>query len=234
LVWSSGGEALARLWALGSLLAEQFGLVGAIAGLAAMFWFDSPQRFLRPGFVWLFGICTVFAIGYNTADSYNYLGPAFLVFGIGLGWAVAAGLEGLNRAGRLRVRVGVVVGVWLIFFNAAWAMAQADASRADAAERFGRAVLAQAPPNAIIVTREDRDSFVLWYWREAARERRDLVVVVELLLPFDWYREQLRWTYPQLAVPDIGGDSWVQSFANLNNRRVCRTVIDQVSVLDCS
>ena len=120
-----------------------------------------------------------------------------------------------------------------LFFNAVPAMARVDASRDDTAERFGRAVLEGAPPGAIIMSSEDRYSFALWYWREAAGARRDLIVVVERLLPFDWYRDQLRWTYPDVQLPARPGTGWADELIRLNDRPVCRTFPDQNEVLIC-
>ena len=234
LVFQAGPEIWSRVLTSAVWLVEQFGLVGALTGLAGFFLVDLRQPFLRPGLIGLFGICITFAIGYNTADSYNYLGIAFLAFAVMLGLALAAGLESAGMRGRVAGMALTGAVVLLIFSNAIGAMAQADASQADEAERFGQAVLAGAPEGAIVVTSQDRDTFTLWYWREAARQRRDLIVLVKPLLPFAWYREQLQWTYPGLVIPDEQSVDWIQSLAELNNRPICRTMLDQAVVLDCS
>ncbi|MBI4316129.1 MAG: hypothetical protein HY679_09340, partial [Chloroflexi bacterium] len=83
------------------------------------------------------------------------------------------------------------------------------------------------------VTAEDRDTFALWYEREAAQSRRDVTIVVESLLGFDWYRESLRWTYPNLQLPAGGAANVASSLAALNGGPVCRTMLDSADVLNC-
>src|SRR6185369_10048050 len=47
--------------------------------------------------IWLAGVSSIFAIGYNTADSYAYLLPAFLAMAIWLGLGLATALASLRR-----------------------------------------------------------------------------------------------------------------------------------------
>lgn len=119
------------------------------------------------------------------------------------------------------------------FANAIPAMAGAHASRNREAEAYGEAVLHAAPAEAVIVTAEDRDTFALWYEREALQSRRDVTIVVESLLGFDWYRESLRWTYPSLQLPPDGAANVASSLAVLNGKPVCHTVLNSADVLNC-
>jgi hypothetical protein len=233
LVFQAWPYLWSRLQAGAGLWVEQFGAVGLVAGLSGLLITTRQPAVLRWILLWLFLCFSVFAIGYNTSDSYTYLLPAFLAFAIWLGQGLAIWLEAAGSWQRVLTALFIVA----LFFNAAPAMARVDASRDDAAERFGRAVLEGAPPGAIIITSEDRDSFALWYWREAAGARRDLIVVVERLLPFDWYRDQLRWTYPDIQLaPGSGarpGPGWADELIRLNDRPVCWTFPDQNDVLIC-
>jgi hypothetical protein len=43
---------------------------------------------------------SAFAIGYNTADSYAYLLPAYTIFAIWIGLGVQVGLAAIHRRGR--------------------------------------------------------------------------------------------------------------------------------------
>jgi hypothetical protein len=52
-------------------------------------------------------------------------------------------------------------------------------------------LLASAPPDAVLITGGDNDSFPLWYLQEVEGVRRDVSVVVAPLLGARWYVEQL-------------------------------------------
>ncbi len=64
-----------------------------------------------------------------------------------------------------------------------------DATHAGA---FAHAVLAQADPDGVILTEDDRATFPLWYARHAAGGRSDVTIVDRRLWQFAWYRETLR------------------------------------------
>ena len=56
---------------------------------------------------------------------------------------------------------------------------------------FALGLLESAPPNAVLFTWGDNDTYPLWYAREVEGIRRDLVLVTVPLLPADWYRAEL-------------------------------------------
>jgi hypothetical protein len=102
-----------------------------------------------------------------------------------------------------------------------------DASQDTAAENFGRAAMEQAPPNALIFTQADRDTFALWYFHLALRQRPDTAVIVEPLLSQAWYRKNLADVYPLLNLPvEAAPDSWRQALTAANARPVCDTAPD--------
>ena len=57
---------------------------------------------------------------------------------------------------------------------------------------FAHAVLAQADPDSVILTEDDRATFPLWYARHAAGGRTDVTIVDRRLWQFAWYRETLQ------------------------------------------
>lgn len=59
------------------------------------------------------------------------------------------------------------------------------------ATTLGEALLATAPPNAVLLLAGDNDSYTTWYRQAALAERRDVVPVTIPLLPAAWYREEL-------------------------------------------
>jgi hypothetical protein len=81
----------------------------------------------------------------------------------------------------------------------------ADLSDDREAEAHVRRALDGAAPQALIVTQGDRTTFWLWYGLYAEERRPDVAVVNAPLLDYDWYREQVRRLYPDLAVPEPDG-----------------------------
>jgi hypothetical protein len=109
-----------------------------------------------------------------------------------------------------------------------------DASRDARAEDFGRAVMAQAPPSALIFTSTDRDTFALWYFRLALGGRPDVAVVAAPMLPYPWYRQNLREAFFGLAVPEESGGDWAAALQAANARPTCAARPDSPAVLACS
>lgn len=233
LAFAAGSVMWGRLAEALGVWVAQFGPAGLAAGLAALFWVRDLPGLLRGGLVWLFAISLIFATGYNTRDSYNYLTPAFLVFAVSLGLGLARLLDEVGSQAPAWGPAVVGLAALFVFFNAVPAMAAADASRDTRAEDFIRAVDASAPAGAIVVTGDDRDSFALWYLREALGRRRDLTVVVERLAAFDWYRLELAGLYPGLNLPPAQSDL-TAGLRTLNARIVCRTHLDQTGAVTCA
>jgi hypothetical protein len=59
------------------------------------------------------------------------------------------------------------------------------------APTLGEALLASAPPNAMLFVAGDNDSYTTWYRQSVLSERRDVVPVTISLLPATWYRQEL-------------------------------------------
>jgi hypothetical protein len=189
-----------RLQALAGLLGAQFGWLGLLAALFGLFF----GRVLAPRvhlmLAWVAAAFTLFALGYWAADSDAYLIPAFLALAVWLGLETATALESVRGGSVVRIGLAGLLGASLLW-GAAANLPRLDASRATEAEAFGRAMMAEAPPRALLLAQEDRDAFTLWYVHFALGQRPDVSVVVEPLLLFDWYRENLAAVDPALTVP---------------------------------
>jgi hypothetical protein len=225
----------ARVQGWASLLIAQFGLLGMIAAFYGLFLGAARSARVKLVTGWLAGVSSIFAIGYNTADSYAYLLPAFLAMAIWLGLGLATALAGSRRqTWPFTAQAAVCGGLLLaILINGVNQLPSVDASRSLAAERFGEAVMQGAAPGALIFTHADRDTFAAWYFHFALGRRPDVAVVVEPLLIFDWYRDNLRATYPGLSVPERSSATWREALSKSNARPVCDTLLDTAAGLSC-
>jgi hypothetical protein len=66
-----------------------------------------------------------------------------------------------------------------------------DRSKKTLALDMARNYLESCPPNAILLTFEDNDTYPLWYAQEVEGIRKDVRVVVTTMIGSDWYMNQL-------------------------------------------
>lgn len=210
-----------RLAAWASQMRDQFGLLAITLGFFGLFFGETRRPALRWVSLWALVIYSGFAIAYNTPDSFAYLIPAMI------GFAALIGL-GLQRladwaAPRHRFARLAVLGAFalMVLARLPTTYAAVDASQNTEALQFTQTVITQAPPEAIVLTTGDRDSFALWYIVFAARARADLSPIVLTLLNFPWYRQDIHQRYPRLTIPN---PYTVEAFRLANpNQPICET-----------
>jgi len=162
-----------RFLAWTGLLARQFTPFGAL--LAGLGWFHlwRERRALAGVSALSFGAFSLYAIGYDTADSLAYLVPALPLAALWLGAALARVAAWMR--GRLRH------SAWLLLFlpllQALFFWGQMDLGGNHAAMEWAEHVLEEAPPQAILLTAQDRHTFTLWYVHGVLGKRPDVVVV---------------------------------------------------------
>lgn len=200
----------ARTSAWSALLVQQFGWWGVFLGLIGLwFWWNKDRTFC--GFlVILVATASIYAIGYNTTDSYVYLIPAFLVIALWLGkgvsWVLAALKEHPGRMARQAFLLSSCAFLLLPLLSPAGNYKALDLSSDHTASAYGTEVLRTVPAKAVILADTDPHTFALWYFHYAEGVRPDVVILNVTLLQYDWYRENIRWLYPHLTIPDLNGE----------------------------
>lgn len=187
-----------RSLALLQIIARAFGWWGvpvAIWGWRLMLRHDPT---LALGSLLTVGLISVYAVGYNTVDSYLYLLPALMLMSLWLAW----GLLDLISLTQLYVRLRqagwalLLLPVFSMALNFSAVSLRHDRTALDFAER----ALREAAPGAMILVDDDRHTFALWYARYALAQRPDVSIVNTNLLGYDWYQASLSKSHPDLAL----------------------------------
>ena len=212
----------ARAFGWASEVLRQFGwALGALGALAGLWRLDRQDHawWQTTGLTAL--VCTVFAIGYDTTDSYVYLIPAWsmaaLWLAVGLDWGVRLVDQALVRrrhtfaaaegVGHPALRGGALIStaVMAVLFAAIPGVSvarywhQMDLSGDRTAEKYVSDALADAAPSGVILTGSDARTLALWYALYGLGWRRDLTSVNVHLYGFSWYRQMLAEHHPGLA-----------------------------------
>ena len=211
---------VARLVAWATLLVRQFGGIGLLFTLlgGAVLW--TGDRGLAVATAATLLLCSVFAVGYDTSDSYLYLLPGLVCLAAwlagGIGWVVAW----LGRRTGWVSRAAMVLAVLLPLLAAAWRLPELDLSDDRRATDFVATVLGDAPPEAVILSRQDRHTFALWYGQHALGMCPDVTVVDPGLLVYDWYRQRIDAALVA-AMTSAGEGQWLRQVASATGRTVC-------------
>ena len=218
----------ARLSAWAGLMVRQFTPLGAMLAVVGWqrLWHRDRALTLALGATSL--VFSAYAISYNTTDSYVYLVPVFVIVALTLALGLVEALPWLEtrwrQPGRDRaLALGLALLLPAVELVAGWPAA--DLSHDRAAHDFGVAVMGQAPPNAVLVTKRDAHTFALWYFHYGLGQRPDVAVVDSNLWGFEWYRRPLAESLGTEALADL------QTTLSATGRPVC-TVLPEGG-LDC-
>jgi hypothetical protein len=211
-VWGS------RLVAWAALIVRQFTPLGALLGMWGLWRLFKLQRGLTLAMLAMFAGWGIFAIGYNTTDSYVYLIPAFILLAMWMGVGLAevlslASLCGLSGT----LRWGTVLALPLVELSMGWPAADIHADRV--AVTFGQNTLQQAPQGAVLLTEQDKYTFTLWYFRYARGQRPDVTVVDRDLLAMPWYRATIG---REAGLRDLSTASDPLEALRASGRRICQ------------
>ena len=126
---------------------------------------------------------------------YSYAG-SFYAFAIWIGFGVLALIDLIecvinNKNVVTNILVGLICLIAVPGLMASQGWAEHNRSGKTSARDWARNYLAQLPPNAVIFTRGDNDTFPLWYIQEVEGFRTDVRVVNYMLSSGYWYAHQM-------------------------------------------
>jgi len=147
--------------------------------------------------------CTGFAIvlylnqaGYQPRErDYAFVG-SFYAFAIWIGLGVLWVKQMLDKVAKSPVAAGAAASLCLLAVPVLMAQQEwddHDRSRKTLALDLAKNYLQSCPPNAMLFSFEDNDTYALWYAQEVEGIRKDVRVVVNTLLGTDWSMDQLRY-----------------------------------------
>lgn len=136
---------------------------------------------------------------------YAYVG-SFYAFAIWIGLGVLYFTDKALK--QQRYGKSLALGAILLLLGIPALMAQQewddhDRSQKQLARDMARNYLESCPPNAILFTYADNDTYPLWYAQEVEGIRPDVRVVITTLISADWCINQLRYKINQSAPVDV-------------------------------
>jgi hypothetical protein len=170
----------ARLVRVPQALLDQFGVVGAltgIAGLGVMVWRRQWERLT----LLLVGLTAVviFASMYHIGDIFHYYIPVYFVWAIWIGVAIAAILQWIEfqpSYHRLSSAFAVVCLLCLVALPMVYNFAASDRSgETQARQQWSSILNSSLPPNAILISNDRDEMMPLWYIQYVENTRRDVL-----------------------------------------------------------
>jgi hypothetical protein len=190
---------LARVAAWAGEASSQYGggPWGALIAVAGLFWLDHHDRAWWRATLLIGLAYSLYAIGYNTRDSYVYLIPVWSVAALWLAAGLFWGTEAVvhmgrsGRAGRLLWIPLCIVIIGLPVASLVRHWGAMDLSRDHEARDWVTGALADAGTGGVILTASDRTTFALWYAIYGLKLRPDLTPVNISLYAYPWYQRAL-------------------------------------------
>ena len=197
-------QSLLKIPALARMLLDQLGMAGYVLMLCGLWWW---WRSDRPQVLWWLVTALafiVFAIDYPVLDSQVYLLPFFTLAFWAAGVGAAVVLAEIDRRARRPLWRRWLPGIACAALAAGACIATAPrvsmAGNHEAVD-FAHTALADAPPAAILISREDGTTFSLWYAQHVEGLRPDVRIIDNRVITAPWYRHRLPREYPDLVVP---------------------------------
>ncbi len=180
----------------------QFYFLPLILGLLGLIWLVSKD--LKSSWIifllfFLTGLAIIIYLNqtpYQPRErDYSYAG-SFYAFAIWIGFGVLALIDWITKLTKKKtvvttLLVGLVCLLAVPCLMAAQGWDEHNRSGKTSAHDWAKNYLAQLPPNAVIFTRGDNDTFPLWYIQEVEGFRTDVRVVNYMLSSGYWYAHQM-------------------------------------------
>ena len=136
---------------------------------------------------------------------YAYVG-SFYAYAVWIGLGVMAIADWLQK--KMKASLASILAVVLCFTAVPLVMANQewddhDRSKKTIARDLARNYLESCPPNAILFTFGDNDTYPLWYAQEVENIRPDIRVINFSLLGIDWYINQMRYKVNESPAIDV-------------------------------
>lgn len=200
-----------RLLAWAGLLARQFTPVGAVLAGMGLFGLWRKRSPLARALALAFVVCSLYAMGYNTADSLVYLAPALPLATLWLGEGLAQAVGWLNH--RVPGTMWVLLLLPLLQIVLFWG--QMDLGSDRTATEWVERVLQESPSEAVLLTARDAHTFTLWYAHDVLGYRPDVVIVDRDLWGHEPYSKMMR-----DALGVLESNLSVEQVAQMAGRRV--------------
>jgi hypothetical protein len=165
----------------------------------------------------------VYAVAYDTVDSFIYLISAFMLFSLWLAVGTAILGQGVRRLAGRMVRLGafqkqlyvgafVVVALVVPTWSVATGWGELNLASNNEPASYAAATIAKAAGG--VVLGEEPELFALVYEAQVGSPELDVMVVGPVMLQHDWYWDQLVQYYPDRMPserPDtlLGRIEWV-------------------------
>ena len=173
-----------------------------LLGLLGLFWLlkkDLKQSWIIFLLFFMTGLAIVIYLNQAPRQprerDYSYAG-SFYAFAIWIGYGVIALIDWVGKLVKKQTMV-TTVAIGLVCFLAVPCVLASNGweehnrSGKTSARDWAKNYLAQLPPNAVIFTRGDNDTFPLWYVQEVEGFRTDVRVVNYMLSAGYWYAHQM-------------------------------------------
>ena len=192
-----------RVAAAASLLLQSFLPWGVALAVAGVLRWPRRLRMVNMAMLASAGLGLVWALGYNTSDSYLSWLPVWPLAAVWLGVGFAA-LAGWLRSATARGRwLTALLAVLLIAAPLALNWQANDLSNDHSAEEFVAGVLDTVETDALVLTAGDRATFGLWYERYGAGQRPDVWPVSRDLWALMSYRDTAGVAQPGLLAASV-------------------------------
>lgn len=226
------GFVIERLRGWAGLLIDQFGIPGIAIGLFAIMGGKKRYGYSLP-ILWIFISYGIFALVYASYDSNVYLIPTVIAFSLWIGLGFNTLINFIMERWEKAIWIIAPLIIGLFVWHTASVAPVADASKDNRAEVFSKSVFDSVPQDAMIITKDDPSTFSLWYFRFVENQRVDTAVIAEGLLGFDWYRQTLRTTYPDLEIPELSNLSPYNLIMNNPKHPYCLVGYQENPEINC-